>query len=173
MEPLYIIAGNNLTPTMKNKSPSHLLLRFSDSLLKSGDTIAYHNLVIEREGAVWFGKMGSPVSQDSIDILNIQVQQGIPTFVYLVKGNRSKSTAYRGRLVVASKTLLVTEKHLVPGYYAELNIHQYVKFWVKLSEIIPIDMVELQKMQVSSSVLPIQETLFKSSSGHFLVREAK
>jgi len=158
---------------MTTKSPKHLLLRFSDTLLKSGDTITAHNQVIQHEGAVWFGKMGSPVSQHNMDILNDQVNQGVITFVYLVKGNRKKSIAYRARLIIASQTLPVMENHLVPPYYAELNIPQYVKFWVKLSEIIPIDMVELQKMQVSSSVLPIQETLAKSASGHFLVREVR
>jgi hypothetical protein len=157
---------------MKMKYHVHLLLRFSDSLLKTGDTITAHTQVIEREGAVWFGKMGATVSQHNIDVLNDQVKKNIPTYVYLVKGNRRKSSAYRGKLVVASKTIPIEEQHLAPQYYEELDIRQYMKFWVKLSEIIPIDMAELQKMRVSSSVLPIQETLVKSSSGHFVIVEA-
>ena len=48
---------------MKSKTPAHILVRFSDSLLKDRNTITEHTQIIQREGAVWFGKMGSPVSQ--------------------------------------------------------------------------------------------------------------
>ena len=158
---------------MKTKSPIHLLLRFSDSLLKEGDTIEEHNQVIQRQGVVWFGKMGSTVSQSHIDILNEQVGENIPTYVYLVKGNRRKSTVYRARLAFASKTLPKGESQRVPAYYSSLDISKYVNFWVKLTEIIPIDFGELKRLRVGSSVLPIQETLTKSSSGHFFLKEEK
>ncbi len=127
--------------------------------------------MIAREGAVWFGKMGSTVSQNHAEVFNQQVRSEISTHVYLVKGNRRKSTAYRGRLVMASKTLPDGEDHLVPAYYAKLDIPKYVKFWVKLSEIVPIEFSEMKTMQAISSVYPISETLVKSSSGHFIIRE--
>ena len=156
---------------MKPKPPIHLLLRFSDTLLKTGDTIDEHNQVVESEGSVWFGKMGSTVSQSQIDVLNGQVQDAIPTYVCLVKGNRRKSAAFRGRLVLASKTLPKGEENRVPSYYTDLSIPRYVKFWVKLTKIVPIDSADLNMMQVASSVLPIRETLFRSSSGHFFLCE--
>ena len=158
---------------MKTKTPVHLLLRFSDSLLKDGDTIQEHNEVVGQEGAVWFGKMGVTVSQNHIDILNGQVQDGIPTYVYLVKGNRRKSTAYRGELVLASKTLPEDEELLAPSYYADLGIPKYVKFWVKIKEIMSVDAADLNKMQVASSFSPLGESLARSSSGHFIIREEK
>jgi len=158
---------------MKTKTPVHILLRFSDSLLKSGDTIEKHNQVVNREGAVWFGKMGATVSQYHIDLLNEQVKDGIPTFVYLVKGNRRKSTAYRGALVLASKTLPEGEDLLVPSYYADLDIPKYVKFWVKVKVINPVEGSDLNKMQVASSLSPIGDSLVRSSSGHFIIREDK
>jgi len=76
---------------MNTKKPVHLLLRFSDLLLKDGDTITEHNKVIESEGAVWFGKMGSSVAQRHIDVFNEQIQEENPIYVYLVKGNDRKS----------------------------------------------------------------------------------
>lgn len=156
---------------MKPKKPVHLLVRFADSFLKEGDTIENHKKVIEHEGAVWFGKMGSPVSQNHIDTLNMQVKEKKPTYIFLVKGNRRKSTVYRCKLAVASKTLLESERHLVPAYYAELEIPKYVKFWVKLTDIEHIEFAKLENMRVASSVLPIGETLYKSSSGHFIICE--
>ncbi len=88
---------------MKQKKPIHLLLRFLDRLLDNSGTIEEHQKVIEREGAVWFGKMGQPISQNAIDKLNKQVEDNIPTFIYLVKGNRRKPTAYISDLVAASE----------------------------------------------------------------------
>jgi hypothetical protein len=158
---------------METKSPIHLLLRFSDTLLKEGDTIGEHNQVVSREGAVWFGKMGSPVSQHHIDLFNKQVEDGIPTYVYLVKGNRRKSIAYRCRLIAAARSLPENEKHLMPSYYNDLDLTKYMKFWVKLSDLIPISFDDLSKMRVASSVLPIRETLIKSATGHFFLVENK
>ena len=153
---------------MKEKPPIHLLLRFSNNIYK-GDTIAAHQEVINQYGAVWFGKMGSPVSQVHVDKLNQQVDENIPTYVYLVKGNRRKSTIYHSTLFLASKTLPNDEAYLVPRYYADLNISKYVRLWVKLGDFDPLETVELNKMKVASSVLPIGETLVKSSSGHFII----
>ena len=79
---------------MKQKKPTHLLIRFSDRLLESRRTIDEHQEVIEKEGAVWFGKMGQPISQNAIDKLNKQVTENIPTYIYLVRGNRRKPTAF-------------------------------------------------------------------------------
>jgi hypothetical protein len=148
-------------------------LRFSDSLLKDKDTISEHNDLAERSGAVWFGKMGSPVSQNNIDRLNEQVQAGIQTYVYLVKGNRRKSTAYKAPLFLASRDFPNSEQHLIPSYYTALDILRYVRFWVKLGSITPVSQEELNHIKVASSVLPIFETLVRSSTGHFIIRENK
>jgi hypothetical protein len=158
---------------MTTKSPIHLLLRFSDSRLKEGDTIAAHNAVVQGHGAVWFGKMGSPVSQLHIDELNEQIKREIPTFVYLVKGNRRKTTAYKARLVLSTRVYPKEEQELIPPYYRDHDIPRYVKFWVKIGEITLITLDELNQMQVASSVLPLAESLVKSSTGHFIIRKDK
>jgi hypothetical protein len=156
---------------MSYKLPIHLLIRFSNSLLKDKDTIEEHNNIVHQYGSVWFGKMGSPVSQGIIDILNNQVSQGISTFIYLVKGNRRKSTAYRSRLIFATRIFPENEKNLIPTYYSDLKIPQYVNFWVKLDFIDHIEFIDMNKMKVVSSVLPLSETLTKSQTGHFIIQE--
>jgi hypothetical protein len=156
---------------MKPTSPIHLLLRFSDTRLKEGETISAHQEVIQREGAVWFGKMGSPISQIRIEAINKQIEDGIPTYVFLVKGNRRKSTVFKGRLKQASRSLPEGEQSLIPDYYSEFDIIQYIRFWAKIDQIQPAEFSELEKLRVASSVLPIRETLFKSSSGNFLLKE--
>lgn len=158
---------------MKPNTPTHLLIRFSDRLLENKGTIEEHQKVIDEAGAVWFGKMGQPISQNAIDKLNKQVEEGIPTFIYLVKGNRRKPNAYISNLVLASKTIPEEEKDLIPPYYKELEILRFIKFWVKVTNLHEIDLKDLTKMGVASSVYPLLETLVKSSSGHFYIKEKK
>jgi hypothetical protein len=129
-----------------------------------------HLQVIEQHGAVWFGKMGNPVSGLKLEEVNQQVKDGIPTYIYLIKGNRRKSTAYRGKLVSATRDIPQKEKTMIPQYYTIVDIIRHIRTWFKLSEIEPIEMSELNQLKVVGSVLPIQETLVKSATGHFFVR---
>jgi len=158
---------------MKQKKPIHLLIRFSDRLLENRETISEHQKVIEQNGAVWFGKMGQPISQNAIDKLNKQVEENIPTFIYLVKGNRKLPTAFICNLILAAKNIPEEEMNLIPTYYKELEITRFIKFWAKVNNIQQIENSELNKMSVASSVYPLQETLYKSSSGHFYIQERK
>jgi hypothetical protein len=88
-----------------------------------------------------------------------------------VKGNRRKSTAYRASFIIATKSLPKDDKALIPNYYYELDLIKYMKFWVKLASITQIPFKEMAKLRVASSVLPLSETLNKSSSGHFFLVE--
>ena len=158
---------------MRQQKPIHLLIRFSDRLLKDTATIPEHQKVIEQEGSVWFGKMGQRISQDAIDALNKQVEDKIPTYIYLVKGNRRKPSAFISELIIASISVPAKEHYLIPAYYRELDIVRFIKFWVKVKNIHEIELGDLNRMSVASSVYPLQETLIKSSSGHFYLQEKK
>lgn len=156
---------------MEENHPTHLLIRFSDNLFSVGDVISLHQQVIKEKGSVWFGKLGNPIAQRHIDRINMQCQNKIPSFLFLVKGNRRKSTFYRTRIERLSSSPPKNDKELIPKYYSDLKILKRMKFWAKLSDIKPIDESEIQNIQVIGSVLEIGETLVRSSSGHFLVRE--
>jgi len=105
-----------------NGKPLHLVVRFSDTMFDVGDVIALHNEVIEQYGAVWFGKLGQTISQTRVDLLNQQVEKHIPTFVYLVKGNRRKSTAYRAPLIFL-------EEDFPPKVVVRNK--QYIEFYIR------------------------------------------
>jgi len=151
----------------------HLVIRFSDNLFGIGDVVAKHNEVEQKKGYVWFGKIGSTFSSTRIDALNKQVKDGIPTFIYLVKGNRKKSTAYRAKLLFVSKELPKGEVKNIPSYYLTKGLRQYMKAWIKIGEILEIEMSSMKNLKTINSILPIQETLVRSSSGYFLVHESK
>ena len=110
---------------MKINYPVHLVVRFSDTMFDVGDVVAVHNEIVTEQGAVWFGKLGQTLSQGRIEIINKQIEQRIPTFLYLVKGNRRKSTAYRAQLIAFSRDK-PKEKKLIPQYYGEKKLLQYM-----------------------------------------------
>jgi hypothetical protein len=137
-----------------------------------GNVVALHNAVVTNNGAVWFGKLGQTLSQGRIDKLNEQVDKKILTYLYLVKGNRRKSTAFRAPLMRVSRDM-PKETPLIPAYYAEKNLIQYMKAWMKVGFIEAIEMSEMDKLKAINSVFPIAETLVRSSSGYFLIQESK
>lgn len=149
----------------------HLVVRFSDTMFGVGDVVALHNALVDEHGAVWFGKLGQTLSQGRIDLLNQQVEKKIPTFLYLVKGNRRKSTAYRAGLIALTRQM-PNEAALIPSYYAEKDLIQYMKAWMKVGQIEAIELSEMDTLKAINSVFPIAETLVRSSSGYFLVRES-
>ena len=151
--------------------PFHLVVRFSDTMFGVGDVIALHNTVVAQHGAVWFGKLGQTLAQSRMDMLNKQLEDGVPTFLYLVKGNRRKSIAYRAPLLQVAKSP-PAETALIPAYYAQKDLLQYMKAWMKVGQIAPIEMSAMNTLKAISSVFPISETLVRSSSGYFLVRES-
>ncbi len=156
---------------MERNYPIHLLIRFSDNLFSAGDVISFHQQVIKEKGFVWFGKIGTPIAQRHVETINLQIQNKIPSFLYLVKGGRHKSTFYRANIAFLSSVLPKKERELIPPYYFELKIAKHMKFWAKLSGISLVEEDDAQKIQVVGSVFEIGETLARSSSGHFLVRE--
>jgi hypothetical protein len=150
----------------------HLVVRFSDTMFGMGDVAALHNKIVNEQGFVWFGKLGQTIAQKRVDMLNEQVAKNIPTYLYLVKGNRKKSTAYRADLLSISREE-PEDKAFYPAYYAEKEIIQYMKAWMKVGKIEAIEMTEMAKLKALNSVFPISETLARSSSGYFLIHESK
>lgn len=155
--------------TKSDNRPTHLLIRFSDNLFAVGNAITKHQEVIDQQGNVWFGKLGTPIAQKAIDSVNLQIDKKIPTFLYLVKGNRRKSTFYKARIITASSGFPKKEKDFIPAYYFEKKIAKQMKSWIKILDIELLVDDEIKSLRVKSSVLDIEETLFRSSAGLFYV----
>lgn len=135
--------------------------------------VSIHNEVVEKHGAVWFGKLGGTLSLARIEMLNKQVEQKTPTFLYLVKGNRRKSTPYKAQIMTVSRDFPKKEKALIPSYYAEKKLLKFMNAWVKVEHIEQVEMADLKNLKTINSIFPIEETLVRSSSGYFLVHESK
>ena len=138
-----------------------------------GDVIDKHNEVVNQHGAVWFGKLGGTLSFSRIEMLNKQITQNISTFVYLVQGNRRKSTPYKAKIFSLSRDLPKKEKALIPPYYAEKKLIKYMNAWVKIGHIEKVELSSMKNLKTINSIFPLEETLVLSSSGYFLVHESK
>jgi len=149
--------------------PTHLLIRFSDNLFGVGDAIARHQEVLQQYGSVWFGKLGTPIGKKALQTANEQIEQNIPSFLFLVKGNRKRSVFYQARMLFCSAEFPEQERNLIPTYYFEKKLTPQMKSWVKITDIRPMEPTETKRIRVKSSVLRIEETLFRSSAGLFYV----
>jgi hypothetical protein len=153
--------------------PLHLVIRFSDNMFSVGDVVQKHNEIVDKHGAVWFGKLGGTLSLSRIELLNKQIAQKMPTFVYLVKGNRRKSTPFKASILAISRDLPKKEKELIPPYYGEKKLLKFMNAWVKIGRIEQVEMSTLKNLKTINSIFPLEETLMRSSSGYFLVHESK
>lgn len=160
----------NMERNFENK-PFHLLVRFSNSIITPKDTIEEHKKIIEKYGSVWFGKMGKSLSLEKTEELGVQISRDIPSYIFLVKGNKYKLTFFKGKIKSFALSLPVSEMYLLPQYYSDFDIKKYVKFWVKINEIIPVQIEEFGKLKIKGSILSLRDTLLKSSSGHFYLYE--
>jgi len=153
--------------------PFYLVIRFSDNMFDVGDVVSLHNEIVERHSAVWFGKLGGTLSLSRIDLLNQQISLGIPTFIYLVKGNRRKSTPYKANMLSISRDQPKKEKALIPPYYAEKKLLKFMNVWIKIGHIEQVEMSSLKNLKTINSIFSIEESLARSSSGYFLIHENK
>ena len=150
----------------------HLVVRFSDTMFDVGDVISKHNEIVDTHGAVWFGKLGGTLALSRIELLNKQILHNIPTFIYLVKGNRRKSTPYKANIFSVSRDFPKKEKALIPPYYAGKKLLRYMTAWIKMGHIEQVEMSDLKSLKTINSIFPLEETLMRSSSGYFLVHES-
>jgi len=137
-------------------------------MFEIGNVVFRHNSIVEQFGTVWFGKMGQTISQKRIDIINKQIKNEIDSYLYLVKGNRRKSTAYKTQIITIGKEP-PTDRTLMPEYYAEKGIQKYMKVYIQIGKIEEIDFGDMEDLKAISSITTIIETLYRSSSGYFLV----
>ncbi len=137
-----------------------------------GDVVSIHNEVVKKHKAVWFGKLGGTLSLSRIDLLNKQISEKTPTFVYLVKGNRKKSTPYKAQILTVTRDFPKKEKDLIPSYYTEKKLLKFMSVWIKIGHIEKIDMEDLKNYKTINSIFPLEETLSRSSSGYFLIHES-
>lgn len=147
----------------------HIIIRYAD---REVETISAHEGLIDKHGAVWLGKIGKPLAQPKINIMNKQIANDIPTFVYLVQKVGQRYETHKGTIDEITREL-PTQKNLIPRYYEQQNILQYVSLWLKISKLTKLDKNGLMRLKVANTGTAVPDALSTSMAGFFVVKEGR
>ena len=134
-------------------------LRFADTFAPLAGTISEHQKCIEKSGFVWYGKLGSTVSQKvAAEIL----QNKCPKILLIHSGKSNRYWAYIE--AISNETPPAEE---IPEYYR--NNAKNFKTWFRLIhiEVAPRDV--LSHCRVASSGRPLSEVSRSSMSPYFII----
>ena len=155
---------------MRTERTLHILMRFSDRLMPTGDTVRAHQEVIAKRGAVWIAKAGKPLGRESLGAICNQASSRAPSFLYLVQREENSYQLYKGKILELSRSLPKDAKALVPSYYQHSFFLRKVGFWTKLSELREAPPKELDKLFVARTGTPAIVALKRSMAGVFVIR---
>ena len=144
---------------------NHLLLRVRSD---DGQTIVGHNEVILSKGSAVLGKMGKPVGTPYIDKLNVQIQNKIPTFLYLTtrEGWNGPYVTYQCTLSLVYRDLPKNKTSLIPKYYA--SEYKKVTTWFEITSIGKMSKTDMNKIKVTSSGREIMSVISSSAVMFFV-----
>lgn len=136
-----------------------IALRFGEQFAPECGTIAAHKSIIDKNGYVWYGKLGSAVSLKVInDILNNEQ----PRILLIRSGKVERYWAYISEIKHKS-----TEPDAIPEYYREMA--DKFKTWFKVVKIEKAERDVMRKCIVSSSGVVLGEASKHSMSPYFII----
>lgn len=134
-------------------------LRFSDKFAPDIGTILAHNEVIDQYGYVWYGKLGSIVSQKVIDDI---LKNEDPMILLIHSGKADRYWAHIEKIQHD-----VPNKNQIPGYYRD-NAGIF-KTWFKVVRFDNAPSDVLSRCIVVSSNRPLTEVSKSSMSPYFII----
>ena len=134
-------------------------LRFADSFAPEEGTISAHRKIINKYGFVWYGKLGSPVSQKVIE----EVLKNDESKILLIhSGKTDRYWAY-----VEEIQHNMPEKEFIPEYYRD-NASNF-KTWFKVIKFENAQKSVLSLCKVASSRRPLTEVSKSSMNPYFII----
>ena len=134
-------------------------LRFSDNFAPEEGTIAVHEELIHLNGYVWYGKLGSAVSQN---VQNEILNNVNPRILLIHSGKTKRYWAYVEKIQNE-----VPEKQYIPEYYR--NNSDKFKTWFKIVKFEPAPNNVLSICKVSSSQRGLSDASKSSMSPYFII----
>lgn len=134
-------------------------LRFFEKFATEDGTIAEHQKIIEKRGYVYYGKMGSPVSDKNIQMLSEQEE------IKLLLIHSGKTDRYWATVEKIVKEQPLFEEF--PAYYHEIADKFSTWFKILKFEEAPKDV--MGKCKVASSGAPLSEASKHSMSPYFII----
>lgn len=137
-----------------------IALRFAENFAPPEGTIAAHQQIIEEHGYVWYGKLGSPVSESiSAEIL----KEPTPRILLIHSGGQQRYWAYVSAIQREMPSLCC-----VPQYYRHMA--EDIGCWFKVSSFERAEDSVMSHCFVISSGKRLTEASRHSMSPYFIIR---
>ena len=145
----------------------HLAIRLSQptSVRQSSSSIIdAHNAIVRERGECAFGKFGAQISQGTKDIIDNQIENMEPTYLYVILRKRSNVTAFRASIknIISSVDRNNFSQLGFPEYYPERPASAIV-----LSE--ELKESKIDDLIVASSERPLLDAILSSRTPLMLV----
>ena len=135
-----------------------IALRYGENFAPAEGTIGAHNQIILKNGFVWFGKMGKPISNNVIDLLRVVKCEKI---LLISSGKYERYWAY-----IEEITRNLDDYSAVPEYYRDKVEH--VGVWFKITKFEPAPKDVMSKCIIRSSGVSLS-TVSRSSMNPFFI----
>ena len=136
-----------------------IALRFSEKFAPPEGTIAAHTTLIDQKGYVWYGKLGTALSDKTVDLL---MSNEHPRVLLIHSGKSSRYWAY---IDVAQRVTPPLDE--IPFYYRHMA--QDFKFWFRVVSIEKAENDVMQKCKVASSGELLTFASRSSMSPYFII----
>ena len=136
-----------------------IALRFGEHFAPPCGTVAAHQELIDKFGYVWYGKLGSPVSQKiKEEILATET----PKFLLISSGKADRYWAYVEAIQRETPPI-----EAIPEYYRDMR--EKFKTWLKIIRIEQAPKNIMAQCTVASSGSPLTEASKHSMSPYFII----
>ena len=136
-----------------------IALRFAENFAPQEGTIAAHQEVIDQNGFVWYGKLGSSVSNlKCAAIMNNET----PKILLIHSGQQNRYWAF-----ISEIRYEVPDKRFIPLYYRDRTDRFHT--WFKIVKFEKASKDIMQNCTVVSSGTPLSEASKSSMSPYFFI----
>jgi hypothetical protein len=136
-----------------------IALRFADNFAPSEGTIKAHENLLEKNGFVWYGKLGTQVSDKIIkEILN----SNDPKVLLIHSGKPERYWVHVDKIQHD-----IPERNFIPKYYRD-NAGMF-KTWIRIRSIKSAEAKVLRQCRVRSSGRLLSEVSRSSMSPYFII----
>lgn len=136
-----------------------IALRFSENFSPEEGTIDAHQKLIKAIGFVWFGKLGTPVSNNVVD----EIMKNQPPKILLISSG--KQARYWAHITEVSRS--VPDVNDIPEYYRGMT--EKFKSWFKVIRFEEAPRDIMSHCLVASSKRPLSEVSKYSMSPYFII----
>lgn len=136
-----------------------IALRFTEKFAPCEGTVKAHEAMIERNGFVWYGKMGNPISQKTVEQI---LSNGEPRILLIHSGNVGRYWAY-----VEAIQYSKPKDEEFPEYYHDKAEHFKTWFKVKKFDQAPRNIMSDCKVASSGAILSMASK--QSMSPYFII----